>query len=586
MKQLLLSMFLCVVALPTFSQTVGDNVYIYRNDGQQNKFLRKDVREFSYSRKDAADNQHDDIVTQFVRTADSVYSIPLAAIDSISFVTPIDSVITNQTDFTMFRLVSNTGKRFNSFLIDDDAIHIKVPHDEDLSALRPEFRHNGQRVLVGDSEIASGKALLDFSDFLQPQEFVVESSDGSQKRWTVILYDLPVIIINTPDRQPIVTKSVRTEGCEMTLVDEGGEVQDLGMAGVKGRGNSTWLLPKKPYNIKLDKKHEILGMKSSKHWILLANAYYDRTQLRNAVAFELARMTDYPWVQSGTFVELIMNGRHLGLYYLCEKIRAEKGRIEIDKIAPTDTIGEELTGGYLMESAPGGYDEVGENSFLTDFIYRTGNGLYLHWDLKSPDGDVPYQQMNYIREALNRTEQLILDPDSLATGKYRELFDIESAINWWLVQEATLNEEASRTKNVYMYKERNGKFVVGPPWDFDAWTFGMYGTRHFSCTRKSFYMRYLLEDPVFVERAREKFAKYKEIWMENIGEFIVVQREKILRAAARNEMMWPEYHVLNFANEKSFVESTQEMHGALVDQLLWMEEKLAEGDFSDWDENR
>ena len=137
-----------------------------------------------------------------------------------------------------------------------------------------------------------------------------------------------------------------------------------------------------------------------------------------------------------------------------------------------------------------------------------------------------------------------------------------------------------------MYKERNGKFVVGPPWDFDAWTFGMYGTRHFSCTKRSFYMRYLLQDPVFVERAREKWANYKDLWLDSIKTFINTHRELIIRAAERNEKMWPDYHVLNFANERTFAESIGEMYGALVDQIGWMDEKLKEGDFSDWWENK
>ena len=41
---------------------------------------------------------------------------------------------------------------------------------------------------------------------------------------------------------------------------------------IRGRGNSTWsYFPKKPYRIKLDEKSEVLGLKSDKDWIVLAN---------------------------------------------------------------------------------------------------------------------------------------------------------------------------------------------------------------------------------------------------------------------------------------------------------------------------
>lgn len=584
MKKLLSTLILTLTALTSLAQQTREIIYIYRNDGEKMAFFRDEVEAITYSRMDAEGRQQEDIVGQRVVTMDSTYYIPLAAIDSVCFVTPDNMASTNHTDVFAFSLESNTGESFKAFLITDDAIHIKVPHDQDLTALTPKFRHNGIKVLIGDREIKSGKAVLDFSDFLEPQRLVVEASNGDQQRRKVILYDLPVILINTPDGNPIVTKMIRTEGCQMRLVDTDGKVQDLGTAGVKGRGNATWLLPKKPYSFKLDTKHEILGMKPSKHWNLLANAYYDRTQLRNAMAYELARLTDYPWVQEGAFVELIMNDKHAGLYYLCEKIRIEKDRIEIEQVTPADTTGEALTGGYLLESDITDTRDNNPNSFITDYINRTGENLafYMHWEMKQPDEDIPPQQMEYVREALNRVERLISDPDSLAAGKYRELFDIETAINWWLIQEVTLNEEASRSKNIYMYKVRNGKFVVGPPWDFDAWTFGMYGTRHFYCTKRAFYIRYLLQDPVFLQRTREKWAEYKAIWKENMGSFLVSQRNWIIRAAERNEKMWPEYHTLNFANEWTYLRSTQEMFGALIDQINWMDQKLAEGDFSDW----
>ena len=64
------------------------------------------------------------------------------------------------------------------------------------------------------------------------------------------------------------------------------------------------------------------------------------------------------------------------------------------------------------------------------------------------------------------------------------------------------------------------------------------------------------------------------------------QRDWIIRAAERNEKMWPDYHPLNFADEWTYVRSTQEMYGALIDQINWMDQKLAEGDFSDWWDNK
>lgn len=70
------------------AQTIGEAFYIYRNDGGFNAFFRSEIDSITYSCYDTDSVLYDDIVTQVIVTADSTYRIPLAAIDSVSFVTP------------------------------------------------------------------------------------------------------------------------------------------------------------------------------------------------------------------------------------------------------------------------------------------------------------------------------------------------------------------------------------------------------------------------------------------------------------------------------------------------------------------
>lgn len=76
------------VVATSFAQTMGDAIYIYRNDGDFNAFFRESIDSITYSNYDANDVYYDDIMTQLVHTEDSVYRIPLAAIDSVSFLNP------------------------------------------------------------------------------------------------------------------------------------------------------------------------------------------------------------------------------------------------------------------------------------------------------------------------------------------------------------------------------------------------------------------------------------------------------------------------------------------------------------------
>ena len=88
MKRLYLIILLATVTLSGMAQTIGEAFYIYRNDGQFNAFFRDEVDSIAYSHYDADSVYYDENVTQLVYTADSLYRIPLAVIDSVAFVQP------------------------------------------------------------------------------------------------------------------------------------------------------------------------------------------------------------------------------------------------------------------------------------------------------------------------------------------------------------------------------------------------------------------------------------------------------------------------------------------------------------------
>lgn len=88
MKKFFSTLFFALVVLTGKSQTIGEAFYIYRNDGAISGFVRSDVDSIVYSNYDADSIFYDEIVTQLIYTTDSVFCIPLAVIDSVSFFTP------------------------------------------------------------------------------------------------------------------------------------------------------------------------------------------------------------------------------------------------------------------------------------------------------------------------------------------------------------------------------------------------------------------------------------------------------------------------------------------------------------------
>lgn len=65
-----------------------DALYVYRNDGQFNAFFYSEIDSIRYSNIDCDSIEQQDVVVQEIWTQDSIYRIPVAIIDSVSFVKP------------------------------------------------------------------------------------------------------------------------------------------------------------------------------------------------------------------------------------------------------------------------------------------------------------------------------------------------------------------------------------------------------------------------------------------------------------------------------------------------------------------
>ncbi len=107
---------------------------------------------------------------------------------------------------------------------------------------------------------------------------------------------------------------------------------------IKGRGNWTWTgFNKKPYRLKFDSKASPLGMKSNKHFNLLANADDHNAFLNNTVGFQLSRLLKLAYTPEQRPVEVVLNGDYIGLYMLTDKIRVEKNRVNIVEQSDEET---------------------------------------------------------------------------------------------------------------------------------------------------------------------------------------------------------------------------------------------------------
>lgn len=221
-----------------------------------------------------------------------------------------------------------------------------LPTVTDFSSVVLDFTIFGETVFVGDTELISGVTEVDASE---PVTITVKNGTA-ETSYTLKVRNtgLPIVRITTPGGRSVTSKETWMEGAAMRIENPDGTVDYEGAMSIKGRGNSTWNYPKKPYALKLDKKDKVLGMPKHKRWVLLAN-WKDRTLLRNEAAFWLSRQTGLPYTVRGQFVELEFNGSHAGNYYLCEQIKLDKNRVDIEEMEDFETDPDLITGGYLLE---------------------------------------------------------------------------------------------------------------------------------------------------------------------------------------------------------------------------------------------
>ena len=418
--------------------------------------------------------------------------------------------------------------------LEKEFVNVRLPYGTDVSALPVNYTVSEGTVSVNGTEIKPFTKL----DFSSPVKFVITGKDGTQYTYIVsVSYShLPVVYIKTKDGAPIVSKEKWLKNSEIYVTNAGEYDKVYEESQIRGRGNTTWGYPKKPYAIKLDKKDEVLGMPKHKRWVLLAN-YVDKTCIRNSVAFELARrMEGLDWTPRGQHVDVVVNGVFNGTYFLCEQIKVDENRVNITEMEATDTDPEAITGGYLLE-VDKNYDEV--NKFESYCLKEVGGTYWtrLPFMVKEPDEDVLCTaQFEYIKNHIEEIRKALYEVGSTTEG-YLQYVDLDSFIDYWIVYEMTGTGEPTHPKSVYMYKDRGGKMHAGPVWDFDYFTFQPYYSDDLINVRAVWNSR-IIRDPANLSYIKQRWNTHRESIRSIIDE-IDRQYSQIKESAEYNSTIWP-----------------------------------------------
>lgn len=421
--------------------------------------------------------------------------------------------------------------------------------------LTPIFGSDAVKVLVGGVEQLSGVTENDFSS---PVTYHFVMRNGETVDYVValdyVLTGIPQFKIVTDD--PFVTEIPgKDDYLNATLTVEGQGVYDdyVGKTQIKGRGNSTWGYPKKPYRLKLDKKSGICGFGKAKNFVLLAN-YLDPTLMLNSVAFKIGQLLGLPFTNHAIPVDVTLNNQYKGSYLLTEQVEIYESRVNISE-----------TEGIIWEL----------DSYFDEDPKFKSSAFNLPVMLKDPDMDD--SKFNTWKKDFNAfVEQFGKEP--LEGNKYVDLIDIESVANYLIVFNLTQNMEINHPKSVFIHKEGTGKYVMGPIWDFD-WAFGYEGSnQHFmNATRPLFdknmgggigqgFFERFLNDSRVKAIYKKNWTRFRNGDFQRLIQYIDAYAKVLKPSVERDSKEW--------SNTRSFDEKVGKLKTWLNDRANYIDKQV------------
>ncbi len=394
------------------------------------------------------------------------------------------------------------------------------------------FETDAKQVYVGNELMVSGKSACDLSTTTSIKA-VAESGDVREYKIDLTYFTgLPIMFIDLDSNNEVASRDNYEAGTVKIIgADDFPGLEEQRFM-VHGRGNSSWgTFRKKPsYTFKLEDAQEVLGMPAHKKWVMIGN-YRDKTLLRNQVAWWLSeRLPALSWTPRYRQVELVLNGTHRGVYQLTEQVRIGKDRLNIAEMLPTDTKGEAITGGYIVEFH---YGSDGDQWGWDMPVLRGNSGA----SVKQPKiEDSNEAQRDYIMDYVLNIDKMFGeaanggDPTEVMT-KY---IDMPSWAAQWLVFEISGTTEPQGPNSWYTYKQRgDDKWYCGPAWDFDYRSY-IPSTASGWVNYNTLYLPEMLRYRPFRTELISQWRNILEPLLPELLEYVEQQREYLRLSAEAN----------------------------------------------------
>lgn len=322
--------------------------------------------------------------------------------------------------------------------------------------------------IEGDSCMGTGRIIVSF--FLFAFALMVKAQ-------TLTDSNLPIVVIETdgginiPD-EPKVLGTMKIiwhqDGSRnyMTDIDNPEYLNYNGRIGIERRGSSSQTyVNKKPYAIETlqddnvtNNNVSIFNMPDENDWILNSLAF-DQTGMRDFLAYELSE-TIGQYASRRQYCEVVINGDYKGLYVFMEKIKPDKGRVNIEKMDPTCNSYPEVTGGYIVKA-----DKTTGGDPVAWTMEGYGGGWWGGWGVSTDfilhypkPADVTNTQKNYIHIVFDDLAFVANQNNISISSGIPSVIDIPSFVDFMMIAEFSSNVDVY-SLSTFFHKVPNGSHL-------------------------------------------------------------------------------------------------------------------------------
>ncbi len=422
--------------------------------------------------------------------------------------------------------------------------------------------------------------------------FILIKCGAGLAQVTLTTSNLPIVVVNTngqviPDEPKIVV--------DMGIIYNGeGEINNIidpfndydGKIAIELRGSTSQSFPKKSYSFETqddfgaNNNVSLINLPEENDWVFYG-PFSDKSLMRNVITYELARRMGW-YAPRTRYCEMILNEEYIGVYILTEKIKRDENRVDISNLTENDTIGDDLTGGYIMQID--GWDCIGWHSAFNYNIFF--QNIY-------PDGEdiLPIQE-DYIKDFIYNIEYRLNILDNPEDSVIAEIIDIESFMDYIISNELSRNIDAYRL-STFMYKDvdsEDGRLKMGPVWDYNIaygncdYFFG-YTIENFIYDDTTFFdhapfwFRKLMTQSFFTNKIRCRWDDLREnVLSENSISILIDSCSNLLDEAQERNFekwdilghnIWPNYYIGD-----TYEEEIEILKDWIYLRLAWIDDYL------------